>query len=270
MQISLRINGHPFEADVEPRRLLVDLIREDAGLTGTKNGCEGQCTGACTVHLDGKSVKGCLTLAVQADGRDVTTIEGVANNGSLSVLQEGFWEKHGLQCGFCTPGMVMSLMDLLARNPRPDEGEIRGALEGNLCRCTGYQNVVRAVQYAIEKQHSPIHMIVDSPGKEFYLNQVRHLLAGDADGLVDENYHDDALLTSAEFVVRGKEALRSHFKNYLRWVKIEEVISTDKFVETENTVLFEATVRSNHGTVRVYDAFVLKDGKITHHFTGVK
>jgi aerobic carbon-monoxide dehydrogenase small subunit len=270
MRISMTVNNRPCTADAEPRMVLADFLREALQLTGTKTGCDtGEC-GACTVLLNGLSVKSCLMLAAQAEGSDVTTIEGVAKNGRLSTLQEGFRERHGIQCGFCTPGMVMSLMDLLAHNADPSEGEIRTALEGNLCRCTGYQNVVSAVQYALEKSKSAVSMIVDTPAKRFYERQVEMLQAGDADRLVEENYLEDAVLTSPDFIVRGKEALKRHFRNYLKWVTIKKVISTDKFVETENTVLFEATVESNHGIVKVYDAFVLRDGKIAYHFTGVK
>jgi len=131
--------------------LLVDFLRETLGLTGTKIGCDtGQC-GTCTVWLDGRSVKSCTMLAVQADGAEVTTIEGLSQDGQLHALQEGFWEMHGVQCGFCTPGMVMALTDLLRHNAHPSERAIRDWLEGNLCRCTGYHNIVRAVQYAAEK-----------------------------------------------------------------------------------------------------------------------
>jgi len=151
MQISMTVNGKLNSADVEPRVLLVDFIRETLGLTGTKIGCDtGQC-GTCTIQVNGRSVKSCLMLAVQANGSELKTIEGVAQNGQLNMLQEGFWEKHGLQCGFCTPGMVMALLDLLQHNTNPSEDEIRSSLEGNLCRCTSYHNVVRAVRYAVEK-----------------------------------------------------------------------------------------------------------------------
>lgn len=270
MQVSVTVNNTAHTADVEPRMLLSDFLRDEVGLTGTKVGCDtGQC-GTCNVLLDGQAVKSCMVLAVQADGADVTTVEGVAPMGHLNALQEGMMECHGVQCGFCTPGMVIALTDLLEHEPDPSEEQIRTALEGTLCRCTGYQNVVRAARYAVEKTHSPVQMIVDTPGKKFYQRQVEYLLAGDADALVEDNYNEDAVLTSAEFTVRGKEALKQHFRNYLRWVKIKAVKSTDKFVETDNTVLFEATVESNYGVVGVYDAFVLKDGKISYHFTGVK
>ena len=151
MKINLSINGQALEAEVEPRLLLVHLLRDVAGLTGTHIGCETSICGACTVHLNGAAVKSCCLLAVQADGAEVTTIEGLAKNGQLHPVQEGFWECHGLQCGYCTPGMIMASCALLKDNPNPNEAEIRHGLEGNICRCTGYQNIVSAVQYAAEK-----------------------------------------------------------------------------------------------------------------------
>jgi carbon-monoxide dehydrogenase small subunit len=147
--ISLTVNGTPRELDVEPRRLLVQALREDFDLTGTHIGCDTSQCGACTVHLDGRAVKSCTVLAVQADGSTVTTIEGMAAGAdALHPLQTAFWEKHGLQCGFCTPGMIMTAADLLARNPDPTDDEIRHAIEGNICRCTGYHNIVAAVRAA--------------------------------------------------------------------------------------------------------------------------
>ena len=146
--VSLTVNGQRQEADVEPRRLLVQLLREDLNLTGTHVGCDTSQCGACTVHLDGNAVKSCTMLAVQADGASVTTIEGMAPDGGLNPIQTAFWEKHGLQCGFCTPGMIMIAADLLARNADPTDTEIRHALEGNYCRCTGYQNIVAAIREA--------------------------------------------------------------------------------------------------------------------------
>jgi aerobic carbon-monoxide dehydrogenase small subunit len=151
MLISTIVNETPYNADVEPRVLLVDFIRDTLGLTGTKIGCETAQCGTCIVQVDGRSVKSCSILAVQAHGSHVRTIEGVAHNDQLHALQEGFWENHGLQCGFCTPGMIMSLLDLLQHQPAPDEAETRSWLDGSLCRCTGYQSVVRAVQYALQK-----------------------------------------------------------------------------------------------------------------------
>jgi len=152
VDVTIRVNGKRHELDVEPRTLLVHFLRERIGLTGTHTGCEtGQC-GACTVLLDGNAVKSCMVLAAQADGHDVTTIEGLAVSANeLHPLQNVFWEEHGLQCGYCTPGVLLSTLALLRRNPSPDEGQIRHALEGNICRCTGYHNIVRAVQVAAER-----------------------------------------------------------------------------------------------------------------------
>jgi carbon-monoxide dehydrogenase small subunit len=167
MEIQLGINGKPYESTVEPRLLLVHYLRDVLGLTGTHIGCETSICGACTVLLDGKAVKSCTLLAVQASGSEITTIEGLASNsqkggngigngsgagnGTLHAVQEGFWEKHGLQCGYCTPGMILTAVDLLQRNKNPNESEIRSALSGNLCRCTGYQHIIEAVQYAAKK-----------------------------------------------------------------------------------------------------------------------
>jgi carbon-monoxide dehydrogenase small subunit len=149
--ISVTVNGRVYQNDVEPRTLLVHYLRDSLGLTGTHIGCDTSQCGACTVMLDGVSVKSCTLLAVQADGAKITTIEGLVKDGQFHPLQEGFWERHGLQCGFCTPGMIMSACDLLQQNSNPTEAEIRHALEGNLCRCTGYHNIVKAVQYAAAK-----------------------------------------------------------------------------------------------------------------------
>jgi len=147
----MTINDVKYSNDVEPRLLLVHYIRELAGLTGTHVGCDTSQCGACIVHVDGQAVKSCTLLAVQCEGAQVKTIEGMARDGKLHPIQEGFWEKHGLQCGFCTPGMIMSAAQLLERNPRPTETQIRHWLEGNLCRCTGYHNIVKAIEYAAEK-----------------------------------------------------------------------------------------------------------------------
>jgi carbon-monoxide dehydrogenase small subunit len=149
--ISVKVNGRTYKHDVEPRTLLVHYLREQLNLTGTHVGCDTSQCGACVVLMNGSSVKSCTVLAVQAEGAEITTIEGLAQNGQLHPLQEGFWEKHGLQCGFCTPGMIMSSYDLLQQNPDPSEEQIRHGLEGNLCRCTGYHNIVLAVQYAAAK-----------------------------------------------------------------------------------------------------------------------
>ena len=147
-QINVNVDGVAYSDDVEPRMLLAQYLRERLGKTGTVIGCDTSNCGACTVHLDGRSVKSCAMFAVQADGHDVTTIEGIASNGELHPVQQAFHDTHALQCGFCTPGMIMQTIDLLTENPKPTEAEIRLGLEGNLCRCTGYQNIVRAVQQA--------------------------------------------------------------------------------------------------------------------------
>ena len=147
-RIAFSVNGTRHELEVEPRELLVYVLRERLGLTGTTVGCDTSSCGACTVLLDGESVKSCTLLGVQAEDRELTTVEGLAQNGSLHPVQEAFHAAHGLQCGYCTPGMVMATVSLLSENPRPSEAEIRLALEGNLCRCTGYQNIVKAVQTA--------------------------------------------------------------------------------------------------------------------------
>ncbi len=146
--ITIQVNGVAETRDVQPRMLLVHFLRDVLNLTGTHVGCDTSQCGACTVLLDGKAVKSCSLFAVQAEGRSVTTIEGLAQNGKLHPVQQAFWDQHGLQCGFCTPGMIMSTCELLARNPHPSEAEIRAGLEGNLCRCTGYNNIVKAVQQA--------------------------------------------------------------------------------------------------------------------------
>ncbi len=153
-EISVTVNGTTHTSEVEPRLLLVEYLRDILNLTGTHVGCDTSNCGACTVSLNGAAVKSCTIFAVQADGGEVTTIEGLASDGELHPLQEGFWEMHGLQCGFCTPGMIMSANDLLQKNPNPSESEIRHGLAGNFCRCTGYHNIVKAVQYAADKMSS--------------------------------------------------------------------------------------------------------------------
>ena len=146
--ITMNVNGESHTTTIDSRLLLVHYIREQLSLTGTHIGCDTTSCGACTVLVDGRAIKSCTMFAVQADGHAIQTIEGVATDGTLHPIQEGFWEKHGLQCGFCTPGMIMASIDLLNRNPHPSEDEIRHGLDGNLCRCTGYQNIVAAVQQA--------------------------------------------------------------------------------------------------------------------------
>ena len=149
--IAITVNGDEQKAEVEPRLLLAQFLRENLNLTGTHIGCDTTSCGACKILLDGKSVKSCTVLAVQADGCEVTTVEGLADGDNLHPVQEGFWEKHGLQCGICTPGMIMSSVALLEDNPNPSEEEIRNGLSGNVCRCTGYHNIVLAIQYAADK-----------------------------------------------------------------------------------------------------------------------
>jgi len=164
-EVSITVNGQQHHSDVEPRMLLVHYLRDVLDLTGTHIGCDTSQCGACTVLLDGASVKACTVLAVQADGSEVTTIEGLAPEGSLHPIQEGFWEKHGLQCGFCTPGMIMASYNLLKNNPNPTEAEIREGLKGNICRCTGYQNIVKAVQYAAEHMQTSASEPVGAGGE---------------------------------------------------------------------------------------------------------
>ncbi len=160
--VTVTVNGTVQQAEVEPRQLLVQFLRDNLGLTGAHIGCETSQCGACTVLLDGAVVKSCTMLTVQADGQDVTTIEGLAPRGTMHPVQHAFWEEHGLQCGYCTPGMVLSAVTLLEENPQPDEDEIRHALEGNLCRCTGYNNIVRSIRAAADKlaagaEPTPVH-----------------------------------------------------------------------------------------------------------------
>ena len=152
VRVSITVNGEKHESEVSPRLLLVHYLRDNLGLTGTHVGCDTSSCGACTCHVDGEAVKSCTVLAVQADGAEVTTIEGIGRDSQLHPLQEAFWKNHGLQCGYCTPGMIMAAADLLSRNPDPSEEEVRHGLEGNLCRCTGYHNIVRAVQDAAKAQ----------------------------------------------------------------------------------------------------------------------
>lgn len=156
IKISVNVNGKDYVREVEPRTLLVHFLRDTLRLTGTHIGCDTSSCGACTIHVDGIAVKSCTMLAVQADGSLITTIEGLAQGAELHPLQEGFKECHGLQCGFCTPGMIMTAADILAKNPCPSESEIRHGLEGNFCRCTGYHNIVKAVQYAAEKMGNEV------------------------------------------------------------------------------------------------------------------
>ncbi|MCI4671277.1 MAG: (2Fe-2S)-binding protein [Bacteroidia bacterium] len=156
--IQVTVNGKPYKAEVEPRQLLVHFLRDTLRMTGTHVGCDTSSCGACTIHMNGEAVKSCTILAVQADGGEIKTIEGMSpdGNGTLHPLQEGFKEEHGLQCGFCTPGMIMAADALLKENPNPSETEIRHALEGNFCRCTGYHNIVKSIQYAADKMRKEV------------------------------------------------------------------------------------------------------------------
>jgi carbon-monoxide dehydrogenase small subunit len=151
VSVTITVNGKAYTRDVEPRQLLVHFLRETLELTGTHIGCDTSSCGACTIVMNGQSVKSCTTLTVQADGASVTTVEGLATDGKLHPIQEGFWQEHGLQCGYCTPGMIMASWQILKNNPTPSEEEIRHGLEGNFCRCTGYHNIVKSVQYAAKK-----------------------------------------------------------------------------------------------------------------------
>jgi carbon-monoxide dehydrogenase small subunit len=167
--VTVTVNGEAREADVEPRLLLVHLLRDSFGLTGTHIGCDTSNCGACTVHVDGESAKSCTMLAVQADGRSITTIEGMASGATLHPLQQAFWDQHGLQCGFCTPGMIMQAAWLLAQNADPSEAEIREGISGNLCRCTGYVNIVKSIQQAAgtlrESESAPIIAAATTEGQ---------------------------------------------------------------------------------------------------------
>lgn len=165
-QINVRVDGASYSDDVEPRTLLVHYLREQLGKVGTVIGCDTSNCGACTVHLDGESVKSCTVLAVQADGAEVTTIEGIADGATLHPMQKAFHEQHGLQCGYCTPGMIMASIDLVKNNPNPTEHEIREGIEGNLCRCTGYQNIVKAVQQAAGEMSSTGTHAVETTGAQ--------------------------------------------------------------------------------------------------------
>ena len=178
--ISVTVNGRVHHGDVEPRTLLVHYLRDSLGLTGTHIGCDTSQCGACVVHLNGESVKSCTVLAVQAAGTTVTTIEGLGSASHLHAMQEGFWERHGLQCGFCTPGMIMAAVDLLQHNPSPSDNDIRHGLEGNLCRCTGYENIVKAVQYAAAKARGEDpNAVAASPDGAHTAQQVSEAMSAD-------------------------------------------------------------------------------------------
>ncbi|MFN8594234.1 MAG: (2Fe-2S)-binding protein [Thermomicrobiales bacterium] len=170
--VRMTVNGVEYAAEVEPRLLLVHFLRDNLGLTGTHVGCDTSQCGACVVHIDGQPVKSCTTLTVQCNGATITTIEGIAKNGQYDEVQMGFWEMHGLQCGYCTPGMIMTANAFLDRNPNPTEAEIRHALEGNLCRCTGYQNIVKAIQYAAHQRRGAA--MAAGPGTDLDFEHKEH------------------------------------------------------------------------------------------------
>ena len=269
MQVSLTVNNQALSADVEPRLLLVDFLRQCAGLTGTKVGCDtGQC-GACVVLMNGVSVKSCALLAAQADGSQITTIEGMSELGHMNALQAGFQAMHAVQCGFCTPGMIMSLSDLLQRNPDASEPQVRDWLSGNLCRCTGYENVVRAVEAARSIAQNPAKILADTPMKTLYEQQILAMQSGDVGAWADF-FSDDAILTTFEGVYSGREALKSYFEGYLGQHRNVEVLATDKFIEAPNAFYVEATVRVDGKVTHIYNGFVVQSGKITHQFASVK
>lgn len=270
MRIQLTINRAPHELEVEPRLLLVDALRDHVDLTSPKVGCDtGQC-GACVVLLDGVSIKSCAMLAVQADGATVNTLEGVSEPGSMNPLQTAFGAEHAVQCGFCTSGMIMGLTDMLARNRAPDDDEIRAWLSGHLCRCTGYENVVRAVHTALQIGDSPSHLIVDTPMRALYDGLLRSMAQGDAEALVAGHFHDDAVLTTFEGIHAGRDALIAFFRRYLADDGDLSLVATERFVERGDAFYTESLLRSPAGALHAYNAYVVRDGKITHQFAGVK
>lgn len=270
MRIQLTINRAQHELEVEPRLLLVDALRDHVDLTSPKVGCDtGQC-GACVVLLDGVSVKSCALLAVQADGATVSTLEGVSEPGTMNPLQTAFGAEHAVQCGFCTSGMIMGLTDMLARNRAPDDAEIRAWLSGHLCRCTGYENVVRAVHTALQIGDSPSHLIVDTPMRVLYDALLRSMAQGDAEALVADHFHDDAVLTTFEGIHEGRDALVAFFRRYLADHGDLSIVATERFVERGDAFYTESLLRSPAGSRHAYNAYVVRDGKITHQFAGVK
>jgi carbon-monoxide dehydrogenase small subunit len=268
MRISLTVNQQPQQLEVDPRLLLVDVLRDQLGLTSAKVGCDtGQC-GACVVLMDGVSVKSCALLGVQADGRELTTLEGLSPAGSVNPLQAAFQAEHAVQCGFCTPGMIMGLTDLLSRQGQPTEQEIRRWLNGNLCRCTGYENVVRAVQTAVKVAQSPTHQLPNTPLRQFYDDLLRALEQGDAEALVDTFYHPNAVLTTFEGIHTGREALVAFFRQAL--YQPTDLMATERFVELTDSFYVESLMRTLTSTQHTYNSFVVRDGRISHQFAGVK
>jgi carbon-monoxide dehydrogenase small subunit len=270
MRVTLTVNHQTHILELEPRVLLVDVLRDQLHLTGTKIGCDtGQC-GACVVIMDGVSVKSCALLGVQADGSDIQTIEGVSEKGSMNALQAAFQATHAVQCGFCTPGMIMSLSDLLSRTSQPSDAETRSWLMGNLCRCTGYENVVRAVNASLQIVQSPAHIYTETPLRQWYDAYLRVMQAGDAAALIDAYYSPDAVLTTFEGIHSGHDALKAYFGAYLAAHSDLAIVATERFVELGDSIYTETLVRSTQGARHAYNAFVLQDGKITHQFAGVK
>ena len=268
MRISLTVNHQPHQLEVEPRLLLVDLLRDQLGLTSAKVGCDtGQC-GACVILMDGVSVKSCALLGVQADGHEVTTVEGISPAGSPNPLQAAFQAEHAVQCGFCTPGMIMGLTDLLARQAHPTDQEIRRWLAGNLCRCTGYENVVRAVQTAIKVAQSPTHQLPNTALRQFYDQLLRAFDLGDAAAFVQTYYHPDAVLTTFEGIHTGQAALEAYFAQIMN--QPIERAATERFVELTDSFYVESLMRTPTGTQHTYNSFVVRDGRISHQFAGVK
>lgn len=268
MRISITVNQQPQNLDVDPRLLLVDLLRDRLGLTSAKVGCDtGQC-GACVVLLDGVSIKSCALLGVQADGREVTTLEGLSPPGILNPLQAAFQADHAVQCGFCTPGMIMGLTDLLARKALPSDADVRQWLAGNLCRCTGYENVVRAVQTAVLAAQSPAHQIPNTPLRRFYDDLLRAFGRGDAEVLVDTFYQPDAILTTFEGIHSGRSELVAFFRQAFH--QNANLLATERFVELTDSFYVESVMRTTTGTQHTYNSFVVRNGRISHQFAGVK
>jgi carbon-monoxide dehydrogenase small subunit len=270
MRISLTVNHTPHDLDVEPRMLLVDVLRDRLDVTSPKVGCDtGQC-GACVVILDGVSVKSCALLGVQADGAEIRTAEGLSAPGTMNPLQTAFQSAHAVQCGYCTPGMLMSLTDLLAHTPRPSEDDVRAWLSGNLCRCTGYENVVRAVHEAVQMGESPSHLLPNTPLRVLYDRLLTSIAAGDAEALVAEHFHDDAILTTFEGIHAGRDAIIAFYRRYLAERADVRLLATERFVEFGDQMYVEALLRTPEGPRHSYQAYVVRDGKVTHQYAGVK